>query len=282
MYYNSNNNDYYNSYKKELAELEAYRKEESTQKVIRFILYFLIIFLFIVTVFYLYKYFNPIITKQNSFLQQETLTSKNKPLPNIVIREEELPQSIQLLESNVEKRENISSNPTNNQKSSIKNTHKAVSSMSEQDIALIVKIIMSQMNAKVEKPLEQQLEEVSEQKFVNKDLKKTNHYNKIILTENEIKDIKNSSLMQLKSSLNNIINELVLVDSNYTKALKNELLSRKNEMRIMIVREGDTLSKIAKRAYGNNADYKKILSANPEIIKNPNQIFVGQRLRIPS
>lgn len=282
MYYNSNNNDYYNSYKKELAELEAYRKEESTQKVIRFILYFLIIFLFIVTVFYLYKYFNPIITKQNSFLQQETLTSKNKPLPNIVIREEELPQSIQLLESNVEKRENISSNPTNNQKSSIKNTHKAVSNMSEQDIALIVKIIMSQMNAKVEKPLEQQLEEVSEQKFVNKDLKKTNHYNKIILTENEIKDIKNSSLMQLKSSLNNIINELVLVDSNYTKALKNELLSRKNEMRIMIVREGDTLSKIAKRAYGNNADYKKILSANPEIIKNPNQIFVGQRLRIPS
>ena len=282
MYYNSNNNDYYNSYKKELAELEAYRKEESTQKVIRFILYFLIIFLFIVTVFYLYKYFNPIITKQNSFLQQETLASKNKPLPNIVIREEELPKSIQLLESNVEKRENISSNPTNNQKSSIKNTHKAVSSMSEHDIALIVKIIISQMNAKVEKPLEQQLEEVSEQKFVNKDLKKTNHYNKIILTENEIKDIKNSSLMQLKSSLNNIINELVLVDSNYTKALKNELLSRKNEMRIMIVREGDTLSKIAKRAYGNNADYKKILSANPEIIKNPNQIFVGQRLRIPS
>ena len=282
MYYNSNNNDYYNSYKKELAELEAYRKEESTQKVIRFILYFLIIFLFIVTVFYLYKYFNPIITKQNSFLQQEILSSKNKPLPNIVIREEELPQSIQLLESNVEKRENISSNPTNNQKSSIKKTHQSVSSMSEQDIALIVKIIMSQMNAKVEKPLEQQLEEVSEQKFVNKDLKKTNHYNKIILTENEIKDIKNSSLMQLKSSLNNIINELVLVDSNYTKALKNELLSRKNEMRIMIVREGDTLSKIAKRAYGNNADYKKILSANPEIIKNPNQIFVGQRLRIPS
>ncbi|RUM69524.1 MAG: hypothetical protein DSZ07_04455 [Sulfurovum sp.] len=53
-------------------------------------------------------------------------------------------------------------------------------------------------------------------------------------------------------------------------------------MRIIIVKKGDTLSKIAKKAYGSIDAYPKIFMANPEIIKNPNEIFVGQRLRIPT
>jgi len=52
-------------------------------------------------------------------------------------------------------------------------------------------------------------------------------------------------------------------------------------MRIIMVKDGDSLSKIAKRAYGSYDSYIKIFEANPEIIKNPNEIFVGQRLRIP-
>jgi len=47
------------------------------------------------------------------------------------------------------------------------------------------------------------------------------------------------------------------------------------------VQKGDTLSKIAKRAYDNCDAYIKIFKANPEVIKNPNQIFIGQKLRIP-
>ena len=78
------------------------------------------------------------------------------------------------------------------------------------------------------------------------------------------------------------MNEEITSNSSYTQEIKKEISFRENEMRIIIVQQGDTLSRIAKKAYGDYDDYPKIFAANPEIIKNPNQIFVGQRLRIPS
>ena len=53
-------------------------------------------------------------------------------------------------------------------------------------------------------------------------------------------------------------------------------------MCVIVVKKGDTLSRIAKRAYGDYNAYPKIFSANPEIIKNPDQIYEGMRFRIPS
>jgi len=47
------------------------------------------------------------------------------------------------------------------------------------------------------------------------------------------------------------------------------------------IESGDTLSGIAKRFYGNAMDYPKIFAANREVIKDPNKIFVGQKIRIP-
>jgi nucleoid-associated protein YgaU len=44
---------------------------------------------------------------------------------------------------------------------------------------------------------------------------------------------------------------------------------------------GDTLSKIAKQFYGDANAYPKIFEANREVIKDPDQIFVGQKIRIP-
>jgi nucleoid-associated protein YgaU len=44
---------------------------------------------------------------------------------------------------------------------------------------------------------------------------------------------------------------------------------------------GDTLSAIAKRYYGKASEYPRIFEANREIIKDPNLIFVGQKIRIP-
>ncbi len=52
-------------------------------------------------------------------------------------------------------------------------------------------------------------------------------------------------------------------------------------MKIIVVKRGDNLSKIAQRAYGDPKKYKKILQANPQMLKNPNLIYVGQKLRIP-
>lgn len=44
---------------------------------------------------------------------------------------------------------------------------------------------------------------------------------------------------------------------------------------------GDTLSGIAKKYLGNANDYPKIFEANREVIKDPDKIFVGQKIRIP-
>ncbi len=48
-----------------------------------------------------------------------------------------------------------------------------------------------------------------------------------------------------------------------------------------VVEKGDTLSKIAKQYYGDPALYPKIFEANRDILKDPNQIKPGQKLRIP-
>lgn len=44
---------------------------------------------------------------------------------------------------------------------------------------------------------------------------------------------------------------------------------------------GDTLSKIAKKYYGDPTLYNKIFEANRDQLKNPDLIKVGQKLRIP-
>ena len=47
------------------------------------------------------------------------------------------------------------------------------------------------------------------------------------------------------------------------------------------VKSGDCLYNIAKKMYGNGADYKKIYNANKDKIKNPNLIYPNQVLTIP-
>lgn len=47
------------------------------------------------------------------------------------------------------------------------------------------------------------------------------------------------------------------------------------------VKKGDTLWKIAENFYGDGELYKKIFEANTDILKDPNKIQIGQKLRIP-
>lgn len=44
---------------------------------------------------------------------------------------------------------------------------------------------------------------------------------------------------------------------------------------------GDTLSKIAKEAYGNAMEYPRIFEANKPMLSHPDKIYPGQMLRIP-
>jgi nucleoid-associated protein YgaU len=48
-----------------------------------------------------------------------------------------------------------------------------------------------------------------------------------------------------------------------------------------VVVKGDTLSKIAAKYYGDASLYPKIFEANRPLIKNPDLIQVGWKLRIP-
>lgn len=48
-----------------------------------------------------------------------------------------------------------------------------------------------------------------------------------------------------------------------------------------VIQKGDTLSGIAKQFLGNAGDYPKIFEANREVIKDPNLIYPGQKIRIP-
>jgi nucleoid-associated protein YgaU len=47
------------------------------------------------------------------------------------------------------------------------------------------------------------------------------------------------------------------------------------------VKSGDSLSKIAKHYYGSGNAWKTIFEANTDILKDPNKIFPGQKLKIP-
>ncbi len=50
---------------------------------------------------------------------------------------------------------------------------------------------------------------------------------------------------------------------------------------IHVVQSGDSLSKIAQKYYGDPALYTKIFEANRDLLKDPDKIQPGQKLRIP-
>jgi nucleoid-associated protein YgaU len=50
---------------------------------------------------------------------------------------------------------------------------------------------------------------------------------------------------------------------------------------VYTVESGDSLSKIAKRFYGNANDYQKIFQANSDQLSDPDKIQVGQQLKLP-
>jgi nucleoid-associated protein YgaU len=57
--------------------------------------------------------------------------------------------------------------------------------------------------------------------------------------------------------------------------------SSSTAVKIYEVKSGDSLSKIAKAEYGNANDYMIIFEANKDILKDPNKIYPGQKLKIP-
>ncbi len=55
---------------------------------------------------------------------------------------------------------------------------------------------------------------------------------------------------------------------------------KKQKVEIYEIQEGDTLWAIAQKFYGNGNKYKKIFEDNKEVIKDPDKIYPGQKIRI--
>jgi nucleoid-associated protein YgaU len=53
------------------------------------------------------------------------------------------------------------------------------------------------------------------------------------------------------------------------------------EARFYTVKRGDTLSKIAQAHYGDANQYPRIFEANRPLLRDPDEIYPGQTLRIP-
>jgi LysM repeat protein len=53
------------------------------------------------------------------------------------------------------------------------------------------------------------------------------------------------------------------------------------DIQYYVIEKGDSLWKIAQEFYGNGADYPKLFEANKEVIKDPDLIYPGQKIRIP-
>jgi len=65
------------------------------------------------------------------------------------------------------------------------------------------------------------------------------------------------------------------IDSDVVSALE------PSNVEYYIIQSGDSLSKIAKKYYKNAMEYPRIFEANKEVIKDPDLIYPGQKIRIP-
>jgi len=112
--------------------------------------------------------------------------------------------------------------------------------------------------------------------------KKVDTFNKVIVKEKKGGD---DDIAKLSAEIDSILQseEVTKTEKSlkYGKELKQEIKSREREMRFIVVKPGDTLSSLALKAYGRSSAYTKIYKANPDLIKNPNKIYVGMKIRVP-
>ncbi len=217
------------------------------------------------------------------------------------------------------KKDDIRSDKTQNISSPIitQNSKIKTNNLKAEDISMIVQAVMAQMNnnsnktkniktddkefisslveAEVdrldsiqkENNLEMTKEEQSIKASDNLSKKDKHRFNKVVITKKE-----NNLELDALSKMSMLINDEIEKDfkdelkqgnkTEYTKSITKELKTREKEMKFITVKSGDTLSGIALKVYGSVSAYKKIIQANPELIKNKRLIYPGQKLRIPN
>lgn len=103
--------------------------------------------------------------------------------------------------------------------------------------------------------------------------------NRVMLNQNEIEQAPQPENIQQLQRVALMAAYQQRKQKEVAKVLRDAEKAKKEE-RFIRVKPGDSLWRIAVRAYGNGFMYKKILAANPQI-RNPNNLTVGMLLRVP-
>jgi nucleoid-associated protein YgaU len=213
----------------------------------------------------------PITTKVKKTTPQKSTTQK--------LKKEELALIVKLVLEEMRKEQ---------QKNPIKVTKDTKPS---EDSELLKSLQNTQVDTtnKPNKLQDKQIENEKMEKLANKKIKdkkdeiikKKITYNAVVINKKEVKSV--DDLARLYASINRISKKKKkkILKSAYTKKITKEIIIRKNAMRTITVRAGDTLSSIAQRAYGKSSMYKKIFEANPDLLSDPNSLRVGMKLRVP-
>ena len=61
----------------------------------------------------------------------------------------------------------------------------------------------------------------------------------------------------------------------------NPVIDPEAEVRMYLVRPGDTLRKLAVKFYGDEEQFNRIIEANRDKLGNNDELIIGQELRIP-
>ncbi len=160
-----------------------------------------------------------------------------------------------------------------------KNSSSAKSSTKNADSALVAQL--EQSNADTLKSQSINESNLKDAK-ANASAKKVDTFNKVVVKQN---NNNNDELAKLSSEIDAILQteEVKKTESSYKykKEIAQSAKERANESRFIVVKRGDTLGSLAYKAYGRASAYKKIYEANPDLVKNPNRIYVGMKLRVP-
>ena len=238
------------------------QEKSSLDKMIKILIILVLLGVLIGVGVFIYKYF----TKDSLSIDANTTpTSSHDNGVKKVYTQEDMQAIVQMIVKQMEDKQKGSTTNNNHQTDlveTLKKTKVVEPKITEKQIATEIK--------KIDKS----------KKIENKKSKNdVNHYNKVVLSSDVSSDDK---MLNLSKGLD----EIILTQDNvkkdkYTKMISKELAVRENEMRVIVVQAGDTLSLIAERAYGSSQAFNILLRANPELIKNPNLIHIGQRLRVP-
>jgi hypothetical protein len=98
-------------------------------------------------------------------------------------------------------------------------------------------------------------------------------------TSTDKKDKPDSDTAKTDKKESNVVTTTETATSTKTEAVADT--SSETKTRTIIVLKGESLSKIAEKIYGSSRKYTLLYEANKETLKDPNNIRVGQILKVP-